>query len=287
MSDLSNIKHLPKICPECGVVFRKHSKWGYIMWNKKIYCSNLCASKNRKKKEFIAESKNCVICGDVFHKTKYNKYTWHERDKCSYGCPQINNITGQRFNSLTAIKLANKKPVKWECICDCGKIIIISYSHLSTGHTKSCGCSRRKPKTHGKALTREYSIWNAMIQRCSNKNTKSYKYYGGRGISVCKRWLNFESFFKDMGFRPTDKHQIDRIDNDGNYEASNCHWATQKEQARNKSTNVFIEFNNKRLTVIEWSEKLNIPAKRIYSRLYMGMPTEKVLSKEIYNNGFK
>lgn len=131
-----------------------------------------------------------------------------------------------------------------QCLCNCGKLTVVSATHLQSGHTKSCGCEKgdcgRKP-THGHWVdnkpTTEWLSWRAMKNRCYNKNHKDFQNWGARGIIVCDRWLSsFENFIEDMGMKPTPKHSIDRIDNDGNYEPGNCRWATAKEQRANQRT---------------------------------------------------
>lgn len=119
-----------------------------------------------------------------------------------------------------------------------------------------------------------------MLDRCLNENSKSFHHYGGRGINVCARWMAFESFLADMGERPTDKHSIDRYpNNDGDYEPSNCRWATMKDQSRNTRRNVFLEFNGERRCVAEWAEVQGLSVNVLRARLYVcKWPVERALT---------
>ena len=145
------------------------------------------------------------------------------------------DLTGQRFGHLTVVsKITHPKEAHWLCCCDCGAETVAESRELRRGERRSCGCQRQRG-THGMTDTPEWRIWQGMLTRCRYSKHMSFKNYGGRGILVCGRWANsFENFFLDMGNRPSAKHSIDRIDNDGNYEPSNCKWSTAKEQARNK-----------------------------------------------------
>jgi hypothetical protein len=127
----------------------------------------------------------------------------------------------------------------------------------------------------------EWSIWRAMRRRCYEKNRKTYHRYGGRGITVCDRWLGefgYENFIADMGKRPSPLHQIDRIDNDGNYEPENCRWVTSKQNNRNRKSNHRVDWNGLNLTVSEWAEKTGISKVTILDRLKRGWTIERALS---------
>lgn len=160
----------------------------------------------------------------------------------SCGCLSKVNRSGKRYGRLTAIAATDKRSgthIVWKCICDCGKTVDVSGDCLNRGATRSCGClNAESRKTHGMRGVAEYSIWIAMRQRCNNPKNKSYFYYGGRGISVCDRWncaeTGLPNFMEDMGPRPSKRHSIDRINNDGDYEPINCHWATLEQQRSNQ-----------------------------------------------------
>jgi len=126
--------------------------------------------------------------------------------------------------------------------------------------------------THGMAGTPEYKAWKAMKQRCFNPNNKRYSDYGGRGIGVCDRWKNsFQNFLADMGSRPTAKHSLDRINNDGDYCFDNCKWSTKAEQANNRRNNKpLITIENETLTIADWAKKMGFSASVIYRRLELG-----------------
>jgi hypothetical protein len=165
----------------------------------------------------------------------------------SCGC--INDavdLTGQRFGRWTVIERSGTnqfKSIMWLCRCDCGKQSRVIGYMLKSGKTQSCGCAhheetQKRATTHGKWGTSEYQSWHAMLQRCGNSKHKNYKYYGGRGIKVCERWLKFENFFADMGKKPTPKHSIERNETNDGYNPENCRWATTVEQNNNTRRNI-------------------------------------------------
>lgn len=138
---------------------------------------------------------------------------------------------------------------------------------------------------HGMTNTKEYQSWICMKRRCYDPKCSSYKYYGGRGIKVCDEWNNsFLSFFKDLGYKPSKNHSLDRIDNNKDYMPENCKWSTKSEQVNNrrkfKKQNkiVLLEYNGKKQGIKEWSVELNILVGTIYDRLYRGWSVEKTLS---------
>lgn len=138
---------------------------------------------------------------------------------------------------------------------------------------------------HGKYNSPAYNSWIAMKTRCNNQNHKHWVDYGGRGISVCERWINsFENFLTDMGERP-ESHELDRIDCNGNYERDNCRWVISKVNCRNRRSNNLLTFNNQTLTVMEWSEKTGIKRSTINERLRRNWPIDQVLTKATRGNG--
>jgi hypothetical protein len=157
-------------------------------------------------------------------------------------------MEGLRFGALTVIArlAAINGRRRLECRCDCGRTVVVSSGHLNAGSVQSCGCVRRQRASmrlarqnyrHGCASrvheSPTYAVWKHMIQRCTNPNVLKWKYWGGRGITVCERWRDFCNFLADMGERPAGL-TLDRINNDGNYEPGNCRWTTYAEQNRNQ-----------------------------------------------------
>jgi hypothetical protein len=192
--------------------------------------------------------------------------------------------TGVKFGHWTVIDRAPNRYARsaWNCQCGCGKIKSVSTVHLVSGKSSNCGCSRPKGKNspmykHG-LNTR---ILDGIIQRCENKANPSYKNYGGRGIKVCARWRNsVELFFADMGPRPSLAHSIDRYpDKNGDYEPTNCRWATAKEQARNTRRNLILTIGGESKSLAEWVETTGINYGTAKWRLYQGISPERAIQK--------
>lgn len=203
------------------------------------------------------------------------------------GKPLI-NLVGSRFGRLVVSDRAPNKSARdtnarWNCICDCGNETIAYGQDLRRGKQRSCGCYDAEQKLkHGMSAQPEYRAWLAMLDRCGNQQNKAWKNYGGRGISVCDRWKSFESFFADMGKRPSAKHSIDRIKNEGNYEPSNCHWATNREQLNNRRGNRHIEWQGKTKTIAEWAVFLGIKDNVLRQRLDdYGWPVNRAFTEPV------
>lgn len=195
-------------------------------------------------------------------------------------------LTGSRFGRLIVIERYKsiRKQWYWVCKCDCGKTTIVKAALLRSGNTKSCGClqndSRRlNRKTHGMSGFRPYYVWKDMKKRCYDKTKKGYKNYGGRGIKICKEWINNPNLFCEWMFANGYKKgmTIERINNDGDYKPSNCKLATMKEQCRNMRRNRFLVINGESKTISEWVETYRIPYSTIYARVAKGFVDKDII----------
>lgn len=204
--------------------------------------------------------------------------------------PAIKDISGMRIGHLVVLKYEGqdlRHHALWSCLCDCGKTIRVNSSNLIWGNTKSCGCLRKKLNTekcttHGLSKTRLYEIWAGMKKRCINPNSHAYERYGGREITVCNEWMDFPPFYKwaiANGYE--EDLTIERKNNDGNYEPSNCVWATYKIQARNMKTNHRISFRGEVFCINEWAEKLNIAPGTLWNRIKLGWSTERAFTQPV------
>jgi hypothetical protein len=207
------------------------------------------------------------------------------------------NLAGQRFGRLLVLKFAGLNrhgSSLWTCICDCGRsTAAIVGSDLRRGMHKSCGCLRRETLPtykHGACRsggTPEYRAWRGLCDRCVNPKSQGYRNYGGRGITVCPRWLGengFETFLADMGRRPNPEHSIDRIDNDKGYSPENCRWATRSEQRRNqrplKGRRMLI-LQGRSQSVARWAREIGIGASTILFRLRKGWSVAETLTEPL------
>ncbi len=183
-------------------------------------------------------------------------------------------LVGQRFGRLVVVKaigLNRHNKRMWRCQCACGAMTTVVAGKLNGGRTSSCGCLRRetaqrlgrKNRTHGHAppgaATRTYRTWKTMRERCRNPHHHAYAQYGGRGITVCDRWDDFAQFLADMGERPLNT-SIERIDNDGNYEPSNCRWASAKDQMLNRrGTQRLVDLDDRPISLRDIAHHLAMP----------------------------
>jgi hypothetical protein len=200
---------------------------------------------------------------------------------------KFQDLTGQRFGRLLVVKRAKNNKhgnAMWLCLCDCGNKTIVCGCNLRAGTTQSCGClhtelSQKRFTTHGLSKTRLYNIWSKMLERCYNKKNSSFYLYGARGIEICEEWKNDFKTFYDWAMLNgySDELSIDRINVNGNYEPSNCRWASDKEQANNRRTNCLVTHNGKTQTLTQWCEEIGINVRSVYKRLELGWDIEKAL----------
>jgi len=208
------------------------------------------------------------------------------------------DLTGMKFGRLTVLCRAEdrvykdgRKRIAWNCRCDCGNTKEVLGENLKSGYTKSCGCLQKEKAAmaqlkHGEADSRLYNVWSAIKRRCFNSTVPEYHRYGGRGITMCNEWLDYEVFSnwaRANGYRddaPRGECTIDRIDNNGDYCPDNCRWVNQQDQMNNVSYNHYVTYNGENHTVAEWSRIYNIPYTRLLQRLNRyKMTPEKALSK--------
>ena len=230
------------------------------------------------------ETKSCIVCGGQFGRNRYakkmeNRTHFRLRQTCSTAC---------RYELIASKRRGKRRSKDVACsVTGCLRLAIAktlcNYHWSRNRHGLPIEGVEPKEKhwhsRHRLGRSPEYTAWASMIDRCSRRNRRDYKYYGGRGIVVCHQWKDFRNFLRDVGLRPSPKHSIDRIDNDGNYEPGNVRWATRHEQHRNMSSNRYIEFGGIRLTMKEWSIKLGINYLTLKARIDKGRwPLEKALT---------
>lgn len=207
--------------------------------------------------------------------------------------------TGDKYGRLTILQSKGRTKQYdslWQCMCDCGNVIITRGGALKAGHTKSCGCYQKERtasahKTHGlsSVINGEadnlYKVWVSMKGRCLNPKDMGYKNYGGRGIIICSEWLSFTPFYAwaiKSGYEKS--LTLDRINNNGNYEPSNCRWATRLEQSRNRRSVKVITYNGLTRPSFEWARELGIPSKLFTERLRRGWTIEKAFNTKYIPN---
>ncbi len=202
------------------------------------------------------------------------------------------DMTGQRHGRLSVIEMAghNKHRQRlWRCVCDCGETTEVLGFLLRYEQTRSCGCLAREAiasvnKKHGKSKSQIWSMHRSMMDRCYLQTSTAYKNYGGRGITVCKRWHDFENFYADMGDKPKGM-TLERMDNDGPYTPDNVRWASYKDQANNRRSNVVLEFEGKKQTMQQWSDEMGLKIQTVWARLNRGWSVDRALTEEVRHAG--
>lgn len=203
---------------------------------------------------------------------------------------KLPDFTGQRFGRWIAFVRCEtplgKRGVHYHCVCECGNTGVIAGYTLNSGNSLSCGClvrdtMRSTATTHGQTYSPTWKIWRSMLARCKYPRMDSYKYYGGKGITVCDRWKNsFENFLADMGARP-DGMTLDRKDGALNYEPDNCKWSTPAQQAINKSCNIWVEIDGRKQVISHWAKELGIKRTTVIMRMSRGWDPVRALTEPV------
>lgn len=202
---------------------------------------------------------------------------------------RFHNLCGLKFGRLTVVEFVGRRRnvFYWSCLCECGNTHYAASDNLKYGRTSSCGCLRKEVssknhRVHGLSDAPEAYVWSSMKARCYNQNTPNFFRYGGRGIRICESWLSdFTSFYRDMGPRPSPKHSLERRDNNGHYEPSNCYWATVGQQARNRRSNVNLTFNGVTMCCMDWDDHLGFLRATVKNRLKRGWTVERALTEPL------
>ena len=195
-------------------------------------------------------------------------------------------MVGLRFGRLTVLSLAENYCV--QCVCDCGKRKKIAAHSVRSGVTRSCGCihseiTSARNRKHGLHGSTEWATWISMRQRCRDYRSSVWKKYGARGITICERWNTFVNFLQDMGKKPFPEAQIDRINNDGNYEPENCRWTSRKENCRNRRSTRFVTLNGITKSLAEWCDNAPVSYQTVHRRLRSGWSMVSALMTPKYS----
>lgn len=206
----------------------------------------------------------------------------------------MEDITGKKYGKLTVIEQSGKDKhnnILWKCQCECGNVTSVSGYRLRNGVVKSCGCFRKefpakRFRRHGLRHHPLYVIWVDMRRRCETEKDCRYKDYGGRGISVCEEWHDFQTFYNwaiKAGYK--EELSIDRIDNDENYTPQNCRWATREEQANNKRNNRPICIDGETKNLFQWCRQYNINPSTVITRINRGWSEKDAITKSTRKRG--
>lgn len=200
----------------------------------------------------------------------------------------FNDLTNERFGRLVALGINGKdknRHLMWECVCDCGSVKDVAGTSLVEGYTMSCGCYHgeaisKSKTTHGKCKTKLYYVYRGMIGRCYGNEKKYQKLYKGKRF-VCDRWRDsFQNFYDDMNASYKEGLQLDRINNDGDYEPSNCRWATSMVNSNNKSNNKKYTIGGQTFGIVEWARITGTDRNTIYGRLKRGWDINRAVYGE-------
>lgn len=197
-----------------------------------------------------------------------------QRQKCRV-------VPDQEFGRWTVLRETRQARGTYVALCRCGCGVeeeVRVYALIDGTSTQCRACGHLSATRHGMHKTPEYHTWVGMQQRCNNPRCKDYPKYGARGISVAPEWSDFQTFYRDVGPRPSPLHSLDRIDNDGPYAPGNCRWAVPKTQNNNRRSNVWLTFQGRRLTLAGWAQETGVPAPTITRRLSDGWTVEEALA---------